>query len=194
MDLPQPASAPGTTNPQDAGPLPNERSSPRADLHDALGWMVLGLAIVIASWRMSRLEDQHINPFTIPGLVPGLLGAGMILIGAILGLRSWERHRRESADTPPMTDGTAHLRHKRVLLTILLCCGYSIVLIGHGLPFWLASAIYVTGSILVLDRLHLAPDVHPFNLRALSRALLIGAGSSIVVWLVFERLFLVRLP
>ncbi|WP_298012708.1 tripartite tricarboxylate transporter TctB family protein [uncultured Castellaniella sp.] len=190
MDLPQPDLA----KPRDAGPPPDEASSPRADLHDALGWMVLGLAIVIASWKMSRLEDQHINPLTIPGLVPGLLGAGMIIIGAILGLRSWERHRRESAHTAPTTDDTARLRRKRVLLTIILCCGYSIVLIGHGLPFWLASSIYVTGSILALDRLHLAPDLHPFSLRSLSHALLVGVGSSIVVWLVFERLFLVRLP
>lgn len=53
---------------------PEAAPSPRADLHDAVGWIVLGLVVVLASWRMDRLEDQHINPLTVPGLVPGLLG------------------------------------------------------------------------------------------------------------------------
>ena len=31
--------------------------------------------------------------------------------------------------------------------------GYGVVLVGHGLPFWLASTIYVTASILLFRRL-----------------------------------------
>lgn len=194
MQAPDPVPASDLDKPQDAGLPPDTKSSPRADLHDALGWIVLGLAICIASWNMSRLEDQHINPYTIPGLVPGLLGLGMIIVGSILAIRSWERHRHHPAGPAAVADDHAHLRRKRVLLTIILCCGYSIVLIGHGLPFWLASSIYVTGSILTLNRLHPDTSRHPFNLKAIVHALLIGVGSSVVVWLVFERLFLVRLP
>lgn len=194
MNLPESTSVPDPVKHQDAGPPPEAAPTPRADLHDAAGWVIFGLAIIIVSWNMSRLEDQHINPLTIPGLVPGLLGAGMVIVGTILGIRSWERHRRESIHTAAVVDRHARLRRKRVLATIILCCGYSIVLIGHGLPFWLASSIYVTGSILVLGRLHIDPNRHPINLRAINHALLIGVGSSVVVWLVFERLFLVRLP
>ena len=34
---------------------------------------------------MDRLEQQHINPYTVPGLLPGLLGIAMILLGGVLG-------------------------------------------------------------------------------------------------------------
>lgn len=167
-------------------------ASPRADFHDGVGWFVFGLIVVIASLRMSRLTDQHINPFTIPGLVPGLLGAGMMIIGALLGVRSWRRGAGQVAAVPPTADDRH--RRMRVWLAIILCCGYSIVLIGHGLPFWLASSIYVTASILVFHRISTDPVKRQIGLRSVVHALLIGVASSVVIWLVFERLFLVRLP
>lgn len=173
-------------------PEPEAAPSPRADLHDSIGWIVLGLAVVIASWRMDRLEDQHINPLTVPGLVPGLLGVGMMIIGLILGLRSWRHGAHRQALVPLRPD--QRQRRKRVLLATALCCGYSLVLIGHGLPFWLASSIYVTGSILAFDRISPNPAKRRINPRAAAKALLIGVLTSVVVWLVFERLFLVRLP
>lgn len=175
-----------------AAPELDAAPSPRADLHDAIGWIVLGLAVVIASWRMDRLEDQHINPLTVPGLVPGLLGVGMMILGTILGLRSWRLGAHRQALVPP--SGDQRQRRKRVLLATVLCCGYSVVLIGHGLPFWLASSIYVTGSIVLFDRISADPAKRRITLRSLAKALLIGVLTSVVVWLVFERLFLVRLP
>jgi hypothetical protein len=80
------------------------------------------------------------------------------------------------------------------LLSVILCCGYSVVLIGHGLPFWVASSIYVTCSILVFDHISADPAKRGLSVLAVAKALLIGVLSSVVVWLVFERIFLVRLP
>jgi hypothetical protein len=167
-------------------------ASPRADLYDAIGWVVLGVLVVIASLQMDRLADRHINPLTIPGLVPGLLGAGMVIVGSILGIRSWARGALGQT-LPPATEDQRK-RRVRVLLAVILCCGYSVVLIGHGLPFWVASSIYVTCSILVFDRISSDPAKRRIGLLAIAKALLIGVLSSVAVWLVFERLFLVRLP
>jgi len=190
MSHPLPPATPGQDDgPPDSADAP---SSPRADLYDATGWIVLGLAIAIASWRMDRLAAQNVNPLTVPGLVPGLLGIGMVIVGVIMGLRSWERGALVQA-IAPMTPNQRQ-RRKRALLATLLCCGYSLVLIGHGLPFWLASTIYVTGSILVFDRISSDPVKRQINVHAIVKALIIGGLSSVVVWLVFERLFLVRLP
>ena len=61
----------------------------RADLLLGIVWLTLGLAIGAESWRMPRLEEQHINPYTVPGLVPGLLGVVLALFGLILALRGW---------------------------------------------------------------------------------------------------------
>jgi len=68
------------------------------------------------------------------------------------------------------------------------------VLIGHGLPFWLASTIYVTGSILILQRMSRDLAVRSLAPRAWAKALAIGLGASLVTHLVFQELFLVRMP
>jgi hypothetical protein len=165
---------------------------PRSDLKDAVGWIALGLATVIGSVTMDRLENQNINPLTVPGLLPGLLGAAMILLGTVLGLRSWRRGALREA-VPP---ATAHEREqgKRVLIAVALCTGYGVVLVGHGIPFWLASTVYVTASILVFQRLSLDPQERRLDARAWVKALVIGAASSVITWAVFELVFLVRLP
>ena len=68
------------------------------------------------------------------------------------------------------------------------------MLVGHGLPFWLASTIYVTGSILILQRLSREPQTRRVTLRAAVMALVIGLGAAVITQLVFQELFLVRLP
>jgi hypothetical protein len=169
-----------------------EAAPPRSDLKDAAGWIVLGVAVLVGSLTMDRLEQQHINPVTVPGLLPGLLGLAMILLGAILAVRS----SRRGALATPLPPATPHQREerKRVAIAIALCCGYGIVLVGHGIPFWLASTIYVTASILIFQRIGSGPAERRVDARAWIQALVIGAGASVVTWLVFERLFLVRLP
>jgi predicted cobalt transporter CbtA len=169
-----------------------EARPPRSDLKDAVGWIVFGLAVLVGSITMDRLENQHINPVTVPGLLPGLLGIAMILLGAVLGLRSWRR----GAFAQPLPPATADQREerRRVWIAIALCAGYGIVLVGHGIPFWLASTIYITASILVFQRLSRDPVERRLGARAWGKALLIGACASVVTWLVFEKVFLVRLP
>lgn len=169
-----------------------ETAAPRADLRDALAWFAFGAAILTGSVRMDRLEQQHINPVTVPGLLPGLLGVGMVVLGAVLGLRSWQRGAMRLALAAP--SALDREQRKRVWLAIALCVGYGVVLIGHGLPFWLASTIYLTTAILVFRRINPDAAERRFTPRSLLQAALIGAIASVVTWLVFERLFLVRLP
>src|SRR5664279_6598740 len=76
--------------------LPPEEARALAanELRGGLAWMVFGIAVLVLSWRMDRLEAQHINPYTVPGLLPGLLGLVMLLLGTLLALRSWGRGAR----------------------------------------------------------------------------------------------------
>jgi hypothetical protein len=169
-----------------------ERASPRADLKDAVAWTALGIAVLVGSITMDRLEQQNINPVTVPGLLPGLLGIAMILLGIVMAVRSL-RLGALRLSSPP---ATAHQREasRRVWIAIALCCGYAVVLVGHGIPFWIASSIYVTLSILVFRRLGSDPVQRRLDARAWMQALVIGVLSSVVTWLVFERVFLVRMP
>lgn len=170
----------------------DETQPPRSDLKDAIGWVALGAAVLVGSITMDRLEQQNINPYTIPGLLPGLLGLAMVLLGVVLGLRSWRR----GALAAPLAPASAELREarRRIAVVVALCFGYGVVLIGHGLPFWLASSIYVTGSILVVQRLSRDPAERAMTPRAIGKAVLIGVLASVITHVVFEKLFLVRMP
>jgi hypothetical protein len=169
-----------------------EDISPRSDFRGGLAWMLLGAAILVGSITMDRLEQQHINPYTVPGLLPGLLGIAMLLLGGVLALQSWRRGALAQAVAP----FTAHQREtrKRVWTVIALCTIYSVGLIGHGIPFWLASAIFVTGTIVIMQRMSQDEEERSLTARLWLKAIVIGAASAVITQLVFQELFLVRLP
>lgn len=166
-------------------------ASARADLRAAWVWMIFGAAVLIASLRMDRLEKQDINPYTIPGLLPGLLGIVTILLGFLLALRSWRRLKVHPDEIVPSTGGA---EKKRILMVIVLCVGFAVGLVGHGLPYWAAAAIFVSIAILCLQHVQRQAAGEKLGLRAIAKAVAIGLGAGIVITLVFQELFLVHLP
>jgi hypothetical protein len=170
----------------------HEDISPRSDLRGGLGWMALGAAVLVGSITMDRLEQQNINPYTIPGLLPGILGIAMLLLGALLALRSWRRGALAQSHVP----FTAHQREtrKRVWTVIALCTIYSVGLIGHGIPFWAASAVFVVASIVILQRMSRDDVERRLTPKFWLKALVIGVIAAVLTQVVFQELFLVRLP
>ena len=65
-----------------------KRPSARADLFCAALLVVFGAAVVVGAWNMDRLQNQGATLYSYPGLVPGLLGAAIALMGAMLGGRA----------------------------------------------------------------------------------------------------------
>jgi drug/metabolite transporter (DMT)-like permease len=170
----------------------HEDISPRSDLRGGLGWMVLGGAVLAGSITMDRLEQQNINPYTIPGLLPGILGIAMLVLGALLALRSWRR----GALGQPHAPFTAHQREvrKRVWTVIGLCTIYSVGLIGRGIPFWAASAVFVVAAIVILQRMSRDEAERRLTPKFWIKALVIGVAAAVITQVVFQELFLVRLP
>lgn len=140
-------------------------------------WIALGLAIVAGAWRMDRFESMGGTLYTAPGLVPGVYGLLMIALGAVLALR---RARPAAAG-----DG-GPLLNRRVALALVLMGVYALGLIGR-VPFGVATALFVAAFCALFDT-----DAPPRR-RALT-AIGTGLGTAVVVVLVFERVFLVRLP
>jgi len=75
-----------------------------------------------------------------------------------------------------------------------LCLVFGVVLVGHGLPFWLAAAIFVTAAILSLQYQQRKATGAPFTLRQFATTAAIGLGAGIAITIVFQEIFLVRLP
>jgi hypothetical protein len=163
-------------------------TSPRDDVVGGLLWMLLGLVILVASWRMDRLEAQDINPYTIPGLVPGLLGLGMMFFAGLMLARGW---RHGGLHAAPSISDEGKTAYGRLALALALCIGYAVVLLGR-VPFWLAGSLFVSTSIFVLRFTELRAKAQ--LIRGAITSIVIGVGSGALVTIIFEKLFLVRLP
>lgn len=172
-------------------PAAEARAVAASELRGGLAWMVFGIAVLALSWRMDRLEAQHINPYTVPGLLPGLLGIVMILLGGLLALRSWGRGGRFVSGPRLAMSGVAV---RRLALVVGLIVAYTVVLLGRGLPFWAGATIYVTASIVLLQAPQRAAEGRGLTLREAAVALAIGLASGWVITWVFQDAFLVRLP
>ena len=158
-------------------------SMTRADFIFSLILTGLGVFVVVESWRMPRLANLGVEPWSVPGVVPGLIGGVLTILGVILLLRSMRRIARNDPGAEPEP-----IRFSRFLATAALTLTYAAILVGL-LPFWLATFLFVAVFIMAFEwgqaknRLWLA-------LMALVEAAIVAG----VVTAIFRYVFLVRLP
>jgi hypothetical protein len=167
--------------------MEQQQTPPRTDLISAAFWMAFGGVIVAGAWRMDRLEYMHINPYTAPGLVPGILGAFIALFGAVMGVRAVRAGALQggAAGGEPIFNG-------RVVLSAALCIAFAAGLVGHGPPFWLAAGLFIFLHMFLFEY----PERRARNTvaRGALMALVVAVAASFTVTMVFQELFLVRLP
>lgn len=158
----------------------------RADRWGGFFWILLGGAIAAESWNMDRLEKLSINPWSAPGLMPGVLGALMVVFGLFLLFRSFTLKDLQERKT-----GTSAVR---ILLALALCIGYAAGLLGRGLPFWLTSAAFLFVAIFAFRWLDREAEARHGVRQLTFSSALIAVGAALAIGLLFEQVFLVRLP
>jgi hypothetical protein len=166
-------------------------SPPRRDLQGGLVWAALGGVIVMLSWQMDRMTQQGATLHTAPGLWPGIVGTLLAVLGGVLMLRSWRRAQRIGWDAAA-TDATDYAPASSFALAAAMFFVYALLLVGRGLPFWLATVLFVTSFVFLFQ----------YALRKAARkatrgfvvALACGVLTALIVTLLFEQLFYVRLP
>ena len=145
-----------------------------------IGWIVLGVAVSVGAWRMDRLQSLNIEPWSAPGLVPGVLGVLMALFGCGLMLSS----RDGVAQAEPIPWG-------RLLGVLGLTVLFGFVALGR-MPFVLAAALLIFVWIAMLSWSQWVAAGQ--RGRGLLRTALIAGLASIIVSHLFQDVFLVRLP
>ena len=170
----------------EGAPLPSARS----DLYGGVFWVALGIAIAIGSWNMDRLEQQGVSFYTAPGLVPGVLGVLLVICGSVLGGRALRQGALGRDEHPPVLLNRDTLR--RAGLALLLTIGFAVGLVGHGVPFPVAATVFLFLQIAVLQY----PERKAKNEigRGLLAAAAVAAGAAVTISLLFQYVFLVRLP
>jgi len=118
----------------------------RADLTTSLILIALGVGVLAESLRMPRFENLGINPYTVPGIVPGALGVVLALFGAIMLVRTLRTRGAAEAAPPP----SAEAHPVRLALAIATTLGYGFVLVGW-LPFRWATFLFVTGFVVLFE-------------------------------------------
>ncbi|HYI86136.1 MAG TPA: tripartite tricarboxylate transporter TctB family protein [Burkholderiales bacterium] len=151
----------------------------RSDRAQGAFWILVGGAIFYASWTMDRLANVGVQPYSAPGLLPGILGVFIAVLG--VGML----FRRETAT------GEA-IEWRRLVLPIALCLGFAAGMVGRGLPFWLAAWIFIAAMIWTLQYRERKGRKEHARLAAIS--LSVGLVASVAISLVFQELFLIRLP
>jgi hypothetical protein len=166
----------------------DRKPSPFADLISGGLWLALAIGIVVISWKMDRLTHLQATIYTAPGLVPGLLGLAIGIMGLLLILRSV----RAGALEQPRIPAFRPREHWRLLTALALCLAFALGLLGSGLPFWLAGAIFIAVFVFVFQ----------FEERKAAGTLMRGAAFAAIFGLIcggaihyaFQDVFLVRLP
>lgn len=154
-------------------------SGSRSDLWGGAVWIVLGAVIVIESLRMDRFESMGANVYTYPGFVPGLIGTVVTILGLVLMVRGW-RARTVVPDTEPVVI-------PRVLIALVLSLVYCLLLLTR-MHFVLATALFVAAFTFLFS------DAADARARRLGVACASGVITALVVYFVFQEIFLVRLP
>ena len=164
-------------------------ASAGADRAWGIFWVLLGGAIAYGALRIDRLEQQGVEWFAAPGLLPLVLG----VVIALNGLLILGRGLRGKAPAPAEgEEGEAPHSALRIGLTLLLCLGFAVGLVGHGLPFGVCAGLYLFLHLTLLewDERKAAGTLR----RGLARAAIVALAVALAVPYVFEHLFLVRLP
>ncbi|WP_417523235.1 tripartite tricarboxylate transporter TctB family protein [Marinovum sp.] len=156
-----------------------------ADRLTAALLFLLGLALLNGGYTMDRLEIRQIHPASIPGLVPMILGFLLALCAALLFAASFSAHERGRAMV--LSGGS----WGRLGLTAAICTVYALGLVGW-LPYFWATLIFATTFAMLFS----FPLHAPRRAQAIAAlaALALGTGVALGSSLLFQELFLVRLP
>ncbi len=180
------------SEPEAQSVLPHEQKlPPRVDLWTAAVFLAAGAAIIYAAWVMPTFREQLGQAYTAPGLVPALYGTIIAILALWLAARSLGRGAlKRGAGGPPRARREGY-SNVRLVLAAALCLGFAVGMVTR-LPFWLATAIFVFLFILIFEWRR--EQSWRARLRPIVTAALLAGITGLLVVLVFERVFLVRLP
>lgn len=168
------------------------RNMPKADFVTAIILISFGVWIVVHAIYMPRFKEFGANPFSVPGIVPGILGTIITVLSLIVFIRSIrEKGYRLGINAKVIKNLLQNPSFKRMMVTCLVCVTYGFGMVGT-IDYYLATFLYVFIFLILfqLDRSRPIIVQHRLILAALTQSVLV-AGA---VGAVFRYLFLVDLP
>ncbi len=158
---------------------------------DVIGGLVvtaLGVGGLVESLRMPRFAERGADPFTVPGLTPGMICIVLTVLGVALILRAMAG-RGGATGLPILTwpAGSA----ARMIFTLVLVAIYGFVLFGR-MDFTIATALFIFVFTVGAELLNRERKLTLVPLMLGSAVLAVAA--SFAIRFLFVEVFLVRLP
>ena len=169
-----------------------ESNMPKADFLMSIVLILFGITVVILSSQMPDFSDQKVNPYSVPGVVPSILGVIFCLLGLVMLIRSIVRkgYRLEISGTH-ISGWFKDRSTQRFLLTLGLSVIYAMVLLGR-MHYTIATGVYMLAFVFLFEY---RKGVKLLNQKkTFFMALLLAVITSGSVFWVFRYLFLVNLP
>jgi putative tricarboxylic transport membrane protein len=169
-----------------------QENMPKADFVVSILLMGFGVWVVLHSFQMPRFKELGANPLSVPGIVPGILGTVIFILSLVVFIRSLARRGyRLGLSRQTLKNFFQETSLQRMLLTISICIGYGIFMVG-SMNYYPATFIFVLVFI-ILFQFRGSEDVSARGKMLLFAVLqaLLAAG---IVGAVFRYLFLVDLP
>lgn len=163
----------------------------KADFFTSIFLFLFGLIIFILSIKMPTFRELGANPYSAPGIVPGIMGFILSFMGAILFIRSVIRKGYKiKLSSQSIKIFFKNDAIKRLLIALFLSVFY-VILLGN-INYFLLTGMYIFIFVFAFE---FKTKKNIFSqwktlLFALLEAVLIAASISYV----FRYLFLVRLP
>jgi hypothetical protein len=169
-----------------------EKNMPKADFITSIGLSIFGLAVLIRSLQMPRFKGLGVNPYSVPGIVPGLLGVILITLGLILLVRSiQQKGYRLGVSGKVVKEFLTDDSTKHFLFSLILCTVYAVFVLRR-LSYPIATGLFVFLFVFIFEfrRWERILSQKRTLLFALFEAIFVSGA----VTLVFRYLFLVDLP
>jgi putative tricarboxylic transport membrane protein len=157
-------------------------TAPRTDLIVAAVFLAFAVAVLAAAASMPTFTDQGTPLYVAPGVVPAFHAIVLAILSIILAVRAILRGALH-----PVSVGAPAQNLARIGLAAALALVFAVGLVGR-LPFWLAAALFIFAFIMAFEfRGGQLP-------RKATIAAAIGCATGIGISLLFERVFLIRMP
>jgi len=157
------------------------------DFWSGLFWIVLGVAIAGHSATMPVPTHLGATTLTGPGLVPGLLGAGLALLGLILSIRAVRGTAIAGAED---AEDPSTVSFSRAMLALVLMVAYAAALALRQ-PFVPSTVLFIT---VFATAFNWAGRGWRPKARVVAGALVLALVTGFTVEFLFETVFFVRLP
>jgi len=169
-----------------------EAKMPKADFVSAIVLILFGSAVVYLSAKMPTFREMGANPYSAPGIVPGFIGATIILMSIIMLVRSIiKRGHRLDITGSSIKEFFKSPSTKRIFITIALSLIYGVGLLGK-IPYLLSTLLYVLVFVFVFEYRRGESFFRQYKtpMFAFVQAIL----TSGVIAAIFRYAFLVNLP